>query len=93
MTNPAPPALYLRTDGSLLFVRGDAAIELRLTPQQLLQLACDALQVAVSLDPAAEPAAAELLSSVVVPPGLVNAAARALADSTATSEAPCHKLN
>lgn len=77
----------------MLFVRGDSAIELRLTPQQLLQLACDALQVAVALDPATVPAAAEVLSSVIVPPGLVDAASRALASSTVTSEVPCHKLN
>ena len=52
MNTQSPPTLYLRTDGSLMLARADGTtIELRLTPDQLIQLGFDALQVAVQLKP------------------------------------------
>lgn len=69
-TPKSPPTLYLRADGSLMLARADGtAIEMRLTPTQLLQLGFDALQVAVHIDPqcAADAACALASTTVQVP--------------------------
>lgn len=47
-----PVSLYLRTDGTLLVVRGELAFEVFLTPAQLVDLAITQLDVARTLDPA-----------------------------------------
>jgi hypothetical protein len=50
-------ALYLRTDGSLMVANGEGqALEMALTPAQLVQLGVRALRIATSLDPACMPA-------------------------------------
>lgn len=51
-TAPPPAALYLRDDCSLLLARGDSAVEVRMTPAQLMALATDAFRVAVMNEPA-----------------------------------------
>lgn len=51
MSTSAPVSFYLRTDGTILLCQGAAAIEIPLTPDQLLQLAADALNTAIALDP------------------------------------------
>lgn len=43
-------SLFLRTDGTLLLVRGDQTVEIRLTPSQLIDLGVDALHVGLQLD-------------------------------------------
>jgi hypothetical protein len=91
--NAPTPTLYLRTDGSIMFARGAHTIEMRLTAEQLLQLGLDCLEVAVKLAPAALPVAAQVLDSVVIPPHLIGPASQALAESTVTPDAACHKLN
>jgi hypothetical protein len=50
-TPPPPAALYLRDDCTLLLARGDSAVEVRMTPVQMMQLACDAFRVAVMNQP------------------------------------------
>ena len=62
------PALYLRSDGTLMLVRGGHCIEIRLQVEQLLQLGVDALRVAVDLNPQCLLAAAEALASTRVLP-------------------------
>ena len=62
------PTLYLRCDGTLLLARGDNAIEVRLSPEQLLQLGVDALRVATALQPGLLEAAATALSETYVLP-------------------------
>ena len=62
------PSLYLRCDGTLLLARGDNAIEVRLTPEQLLQLGVDCLRVATALQPALIEAAAAALEETCVMP-------------------------
>ena len=64
----AIPTLYLRCDGTLLLARGDNTIELRATPEQLLQLGVDALRVAVALQPALMEAAVVAMESTNVLP-------------------------
>jgi hypothetical protein len=44
-------ALYLREDGTLLLSSGVKAIEIRLTPQQMLFLGTDCLRLALHLQP------------------------------------------
>lgn len=70
-TSRTPPTagLFLRVDGSLLLVRGDAVVEMQLTPTQLLQLGMDALTVATSLQPGCmQEAVAALESTLILPP-------------------------
>lgn len=50
-TAPPPASLYLRDDCSLLLVRGDDAVEVRMSPEQLMSLACDGFRVAVMARP------------------------------------------
>lgn len=66
MDNPAPTSLFLRNDGTLMLVRHGHALEIRMTAAQLLQLGTDALRVAVSLDGATLPAAADALANTFV---------------------------
>jgi hypothetical protein len=66
MDNPATTTLFLRNDGTLMLVRLGHALEIRMTPAQLLQLGIDALRVAVSLDGATLPAAAEALANTAL---------------------------
>lgn len=84
--------LFLRTDGSLMLAKGDDTIELRLTPEQLLQLGMDCLQVAVGLAPMLLPAAAEVLAATDVPAQLTNAAGQAIASTNVVEAVPC-RLN
>lgn len=90
MNTPAT-TLYLRADGSVLMVRGDATIELRLTPGQLMKLSLDCLQVAVAQDQAMLPLAVEILA-LEIPPRLAGEAEQALAASTVVPVPSC-RLN
>jgi hypothetical protein len=63
---PHPVQLFLRTDGSLMLVRGDNVVEMALSPGQLLQLGMDALTVAVKLQPACMPEAAAALANTMI---------------------------
>lgn len=69
-SKPSKPAaaLYLRVDGSVLAAVGDKAVEVALSPAQLLQLGVDALRVAVALDPHLMGVAAEALATTYVLP-------------------------
>ena len=67
--NPTPPpprpqgvSLYLRVDGTLLIVRDGPAIEMTLTPRQLLELGMDALQLAAAGEPLLMDDVAEVMS-------------------------------
>lgn len=65
---PAPSvSLFLRTDGTLLMVRGDQTVEIRLTPSQLIDLGVDALHVGLQLDETLLPAAARGVIGVAQP--------------------------
>jgi hypothetical protein len=61
-------SLFLRVDGSLMLVRGDAAVEVQLSPEQLLTLGIDALRLATALQPALMEAAADVLEQTYVVP-------------------------
>lgn len=63
---PHGVSLYLRDDGTVLIVKGEAAIEIGLTPAQLVQFGTDALRLAVKLDPLLIEAAAQALSSTEI---------------------------
>jgi hypothetical protein len=60
---PCGISLYLRADGSLMVVHGDQAIEIQLTPSQLLQLGADALHLAAVSDPFLLEEVVQVLSS------------------------------
>ena len=62
------PSLYLRCDGTLLLAHGDNAIEVRLAPEQLLQLGVDSLRVATALQPRLMDAAAAALAGTCILP-------------------------
>lgn len=63
----APPTLFLRVDGSLLLARSDGtAVEMLLQPDQLVKLAFDALQVAITLKPACLPEVLQALENTTV---------------------------
>jgi hypothetical protein len=64
-TAPPPAALYLRDDCSLLLARGDSAVEVRMTPAQLMALATDAFRVAVMNEPALVTEAMAAMSGAV----------------------------
>jgi hypothetical protein len=66
---PNGVSLYLRVDGTLLLVRDAQAVEIALTPRQLLELGMDALQLAVTHEPMLIAEVAEVLSgtTVIVP--------------------------
>lgn len=66
-TNPTPPsaALYLRTDATLLLVRGEDAVEIRMSAAQLMSLAVDAFKVAVDLEPELVSEAAAVLAGAI----------------------------
>ena len=61
-------SLFLRNDGTLLMVRNGQGIEIGLSPEQLLQLGIDALQVATALQPACLEAACAALENTRVLP-------------------------
>lgn len=86
-----PAALYLRDDGSMLLVRGQGYIEIKLTPAQLLQMGVDCLAVATQQKPELHEAASAVLAGCQVPPHLVDAAKMAMAQSAViqTGGKPC----
>lgn len=59
-------SLFLRSDGTLLLAAGDHTIEIRLRPDQLLELGADSLRLAFALDPALGARAAAVLCDTVV---------------------------
>ena len=77
------PTLYLRVDGTLMLARSDGTdVEMTLEPDQLIQLAFDALQVAITLKPACLPEVLQALESTTVQVPV-----------EATESAPCLRLN
>lgn len=68
-TNPTPAGsvgLVLRSDCSLMIAVGDQALEINLTPAQLLQLAVDGLRVATQADPALMEAAMHAMANTYI---------------------------
>lgn len=63
-----PVSLYLRADGSLMLVREEQAIEIPLTPAQMLQLGVDALRLAVALQPSLAAEAVHALENTYIVP-------------------------
>jgi hypothetical protein len=89
---PVPrAALYLRDDGSMLLVRGQGCIEIKLTPAQLLQMGVDCLMVATQQRPEMHEAATAVLAGCQVPPHLVDDAKLAMSQSAViqTGGKPC----
>jgi len=79
----APPTLFLRVDGTLLLARSDGTdVEMTLQPDQLIQLAFDALRVAITLKPACLPEVLQALENTTVQVPV-----------EATEAAPCQRLN
>lgn len=66
---PAPHSvsLFLRTDGTLLLVRGDQTVEIFLTPSQLIDLGVTALHVGLQLDGSLMATAAQGIFGVAQP--------------------------
>ncbi len=59
-------ALYLREDGTLLLSSGVKAIEIRLTPEQMLFLGTDCLRLALHLQPSLGEKVADALEQTTV---------------------------
>ncbi len=77
------PTLYLRVDGTLMLARSDGtAVEMALKPDQLVKLAFDALQVAITLKPACLPEVLQALENTTVQVPV-----------EVTESAPCLRLN
>ena len=61
-------ALYLRVDGSLMLVCDGQALEMQLTPRQLLDLGTDALRLSLALDPGLVGAITDVLETTHIVP-------------------------
>lgn len=59
-------ALFLRVDGTLLMSAADQALEIKLTPEQLLYLGTDALRLSLMLDPRLAARVADALENTTV---------------------------
>lgn len=56
-------SLYLRADGTLLLVKADSAVEIAMTPRQMLDLGVDLLRLALHHDPSLADALAALTTA------------------------------
>jgi lipoate synthase len=65
-TDTSPISLFLRTDGTLMLANAQTAVEIALTPEQLLKLGVDMLSIATRLQPTCMAAAVEALSSTYI---------------------------